>query len=114
MRLLDKNYLADAIISNRLLSICGSLVLTALLGLGLQHLTFDPDFDTFFPENHPAREMQDTFFVERDPDVVLRTHTSNVQIRLMEQKKPPLRVIIPGRVYRNETVSSKSHCFFIK
>lgn len=65
-----------------------------------------------FPENHPAREMQDTFFVERDPDVVLRTHTSNVQIRLMEQKKPPLRVIIPGRVYRNETVSSKSHCFF--
>ncbi len=65
-----------------------------------------------FPENHPAREMQDTFFVERDPDVVLRTHTSNVQIRLMEQKKPPIRVIIPGRVYRNETVSSKSHCFF--
>tara|TARA_B100000401_G_scaffold224511_1_gene151984 strand:- start:49 stop:1035 length:987 start_codon:yes stop_codon:yes gene_type:complete len=65
-----------------------------------------------FPENHHAREMQDTFFIERDPDVVLRTHTSNVQIRLMEQKKPPLRVIIPGRVYRNETVSSKSHCFF--
>ena len=65
-----------------------------------------------FPENHPAREMQDTFFVERDPDVVLRTHTSNVQIRLMEQKKTPIRVIIPGRVYRNETVSSKSHCFF--
>ena len=65
-----------------------------------------------FPENHPAREMQDTFFVEQDPDVVLRTHTSNVQIRLMEQKKPPIRVIIPGRVYRNETVSSKSHCFF--
>ena len=65
-----------------------------------------------FPENHPAREMQDTFFVERDPDVVLRTHTSNVQIRLMEKKQPPLRVIIPGRVYCNETVSSKSHCFF--
>ena len=65
-----------------------------------------------FPENHPAREMQDTFFIERDPDVVLRTHTSNVQIRLMEKKKPPIRVIIPGRVYRNETVSSKSHCFF--
>ena len=65
-----------------------------------------------FPENHPAREMQDTFFVERDPDVVLRTHTSNVQIRLMEKKQPPLRVVIPGRVYRNETVSSKSHCFF--
>ena len=65
-----------------------------------------------FPENHPAREMQDTFFISKDPDVVLRTHTSNVQIRLMESEEPPLRVIIPGRVYRNETVSAKSHCFF--
>ena len=65
-----------------------------------------------FPENHPAREMQDTFFISKDPDVVLRTHTSNVQIRLMEKEKPPMRVIIPGRVYRNETVSAKSHCFF--
>ena len=65
-----------------------------------------------FPENHPAREMQDTFFISKGPDVVLRTHTSNVQIRLMEKQKPPMRVIIPGRVYRNETVSAKSHCFF--
>lgn len=65
-----------------------------------------------FPKNHPAREMQDTFFISKDPDVVLRTHTSNVQIRLMEKQKPPIRVIIPGRVYRNETVSAKSHCFF--
>ena len=65
-----------------------------------------------FPKNHPAREMQDTFFISKDPDVVLRTHTSNVQIRLMEKQKPPMRVIIPGRVYRNETVSAKSHCFF--
>ena len=65
-----------------------------------------------FPENHPAREMQDTFFISKDPDVVLRTHTSNVQIRLMEKQKPPMRVVIPGRVYRNETVSAKSHCFF--
>ncbi|MAR85032.1 MAG: phenylalanine--tRNA ligase subunit alpha [Cytophagia bacterium] len=65
-----------------------------------------------FPKNHPAREMQDTFFISKDPDMVLRTHTSNVQIRLMEKEKPPLRVIIPGRVYRNETVSAKSHCFF--
>ena len=65
-----------------------------------------------FPENHPAREMQDTFFISKNPDVVLRTHTSNVQIRLMEKEKPPMRVIIPGRVYRNETVSAKSHCFF--
>jgi len=65
-----------------------------------------------FPKNHPAREMQDTFFISKDPDMVLRTHTSNVQIRLMEKEKPPMRVIIPGRVYRNETVSAKSHCFF--
>jgi len=65
-----------------------------------------------FPKNHPAREMQDTFFIKKNPDIVLRTHTSNVQIRLMETKEPPIRVIIPGRVYRNETVSSKSHCFF--
>ena len=65
-----------------------------------------------FPKNHPAREMQDTFFISKDPDIVLRTHTSNVQIRLMEKQKPPMRVIIPGRVYRNETVSAKSHCFF--
>ena len=65
-----------------------------------------------FPENHPAREMQDTFFISKDPDVVLRTHTSNVQIRLMENQEPPMRVVIPGRVYRNETVSAKSHCFF--
>ena len=59
MKLLDKNYLANAIIRKRLLSICGSLVLTVLLGLGLQHLTFDPDFDTFFPENHPATVLND-------------------------------------------------------
>tara|TARA_B100000989_G_scaffold252237_1_gene200411 strand:- start:5631 stop:6614 length:984 start_codon:yes stop_codon:yes gene_type:complete len=65
-----------------------------------------------FPKNHPAREMQDTFFISKNPDIVLRTHTSNVQIRLMEKEKPPLRVVIPGRVFRNETVSAKSHCFF--
>ena len=65
-----------------------------------------------FPENHPAREMQDTFFVEKDPDVLLRTHTSNVQIRLMKQQKPPIRAIMPGRVYRNEAISARAHCFF--
>ena len=65
-----------------------------------------------FPKNHPAREMQDTFFISKNPDKVLRTHTSNVQIRLMEKQKPPIRVVIPGRVYRNQTVSAKSHCFF--
>jgi phenylalanyl-tRNA synthetase alpha chain len=65
-----------------------------------------------FPENHPAREMQDTFFVARNPDSLLRTHTSNVQIRLMEKQKPPIRSIMPGRVYRNEAISARAHCFF--
>jgi phenylalanyl-tRNA synthetase alpha chain len=65
-----------------------------------------------FPENHPAREMQDTFFVEKAPDVLLRTHTSNVQIRLMKDRKPPFRAIMPGRVYRNEAISARAHCFF--
>lgn len=65
-----------------------------------------------FPPNHPAREMQDTFFVARNPDWVLRTHTSNTQIRVMENQKPPIRTICPGRVYRNETITARSHCFF--
>lgn len=65
-----------------------------------------------FPPNHPAREMQDTFFIEKNPEVLLRTHTSNVQIRLMENIKPPIRSIMPGRVYRNEAISARAHCFF--
>ncbi|MCA6078271.1 phenylalanine--tRNA ligase subunit alpha [Fulvivirga sedimenti] len=65
-----------------------------------------------FPENHPAREMQDTFFIERNPDIVLRTHTSGVQVRLMENQKPPIRSIMPGRVYRNEAISARAHCVF--
>lgn len=65
-----------------------------------------------FPENHPAREMQDTFFIERNPDTLLRTHTSNVQIRLLERQQPPVRAIMPGRVYRNEAISARAHCFF--
>lgn len=65
----------------------------------------------FAPE-HPAREMQDTFFIEKNPDIVLRTHTSNVQIRVMEKTKPPIRAIFPGRVYRNEAISARAHCFF--
>jgi phenylalanyl-tRNA synthetase alpha chain len=65
-----------------------------------------------FPENHPAREMQDTFFIEKNPDVLLRTHTSNVQVRLMKNQKPPIRSIMPGRVYRNEAISARAHCFF--
>lgn len=65
-----------------------------------------------FPENHPAREMQDTFFLSRNPDLLLRTHTSNVQIRVMEKQKPPLRMIMPGRVFRHEAISARAHCFF--
>ncbi|MDR2980312.1 MAG: phenylalanine--tRNA ligase subunit alpha [Bacteroidales bacterium] len=65
-----------------------------------------------FAEEHPARDMQDTFFIELHPDVLLRTHTSSVQVRAMETQKPPLRVICPGRVYRNEVITARSHCFF--
>lgn len=65
-----------------------------------------------FPEDHPARDMQDTFFVEQHPDIVLRTHTSSVQSRVMECSQPPIRVICPGRVYRNEAISARAHCFF--
>jgi len=81
----------------------------------------EKDFYNFtalnFPENHPAREMQDTFFIEKgkgevQDDMLLRTHTSNVQIRLMEYQKPPIRSIMPGRVYRNEAISARAHCLF--
>ena len=65
-----------------------------------------------FPEEHPARDMQDTFFIEKDPDIAMRTHTSSVQVRIMETQKPPIRIIAPGRVYRNEDISSRSHCVF--
>ncbi|WP_372944527.1 phenylalanine--tRNA ligase subunit alpha [Muriicola sp.] len=64
------------------------------------------------PEHHPARDMQDTFFIQTDPDLLLRTHTSSVQVRYMETHKPPIRTISPGRVYRNEAISARSHCFF--
>lgn len=65
-----------------------------------------------FPANHPARQMQDTYFLTEDKQHLLRTHTSNVQIRLMETQKPPYRAIMPGRVYRNEAISARAHCFF--
>lgn len=76
----------------------------------------EDDFHNFtalnFPENHPAREMQDTFFIERNPDMLLRTHTSSVQVRVMENEKPPIRTLSPGRVYRNEAISARAHCVF--
>ena len=65
----------------------------------------------FAPE-HPARDMQDTFFIEKQPDILLRTHTSSIQVRTMEHQKPPIRVICPGRVFRNEAISSRAHCIF--
>ena len=65
-----------------------------------------------FAEDHPARDMQDTFFIEAHPDIILRTHTSSVQSRVMENAEPPIRIICPGRVYRNEAISYRAHCFF--
>ncbi len=87
------------------------------MGFAVEHgPEIEDDWHNFtalnFPHDHPARDMQDTFFIERDPDVVLRTHTSNTQIRFMEKHKPPLKVVLPGRVYRNEAVSARSHYVF--
>ena len=65
-----------------------------------------------FPEEHPARDMQDTFFIDRNPDVLLRTHTSSVQVRVMKNSQPPIRTISPGRVFRNEAISARAHCIF--
>jgi phenylalanyl-tRNA synthetase alpha chain len=65
-----------------------------------------------FPPDHPARDMQDTFFIEQNPDILLRTHTSSIQVRTMEKQKPPIRVVCPGRVFRNEAISARAHCIF--
>lgn len=76
----------------------------------------EDDFHNFtalnFPEEHPARDMQDTFFIEKNPDIALRTHTSSVQVRTMENNDPPIRTIFPGRVFRNEAISARAHCIF--
>ena len=65
-----------------------------------------------FPLEHPARDMQDTFFIEKNPDILLRTHTSSIQVRTMEHQRPPIRVVCPGRVFRNEAISYRAHCIF--
>ncbi len=65
-----------------------------------------------FPPEHPARDMQDTFFIEKNPDILLRTHTSSIQVRVMQSQKPPIRVVCPGRVFRNEAISYRAHCIF--
>lgn len=76
----------------------------------------EDDFHNFsalnFPPDHPARDMQDTFFIDTEPDIALRTHTSSVQIRVMEKEKPPIRTLSPGRVFRNEAISARAHCIF--
>ncbi len=76
----------------------------------------EDDFHVFsalnFPPDHPARDMQDTFFITKNPDVLLRTHTSSIQVRTMEKQQPPIRIIAPGRVFRNEAISARAHCIF--
>ena len=100
-----------SIVRNRILEIFRRL------GFGLaEGPEIEDDWHNFtalnFPPDHPAREMQDTFFVARNPDIVLRTHTSPVQIRVLKHKQPPVRVIMPGRVYRNEAITARAHCLF--
>ena len=100
-----------SIVRNRIVSIFQRL------GFGVaEGPEIEDDWHNFtalnLPENHPARDMQDTFYVSQNPAWMLRTHTSNVQVREMEKGKLPIRIICPGRVYRNETISSRAHCFF--
>ena len=100
-----------SLIANRIISIFQRLGFAVAEGPEIED-----DWHNFtalnLPEHHPARDMQDTFYVQQNPDWLLRTHTSNIQIREKEKGKLPIRIICPGRVYRNETVSARSHCFF--
>jgi len=100
-----------SIIKNEIIDIFGHLGFTVAEGPELED-----DCHVFsalnFPQEHPARDMQDTFFIQRNPDVLLRTHTSSVQVRVMEKTQPPIRSIFPGRVFRNEAVSARAHCIF--
>ena len=100
-----------AIVKNEILAIFNKLGFTISEGPEIED-----DWHVFsslnFAEDHPARDMQDTFFIQHNPDVLLRTHTSSVQTRVMEKQEPPIRIICPGRVYRNEAISYRAHCFF--
>ena len=100
-----------SIVRNEIISIFSRLGFTVAEGPEIED-----DWHVFsalnFAADHPARDMQDTFFIQRNPDVLLRTHTSSVQSRVMEHSKPPIRIICPGRVYRNEAISARAHCFF--
>ena len=100
-----------SLVRNEIISIFSRLGFTVAEGPEIED-----DWHVFsalnFAADHPARDMQDTFFIERNPDVLLRTHTSSVQSRVMEHTQPPIRIICPGRVYRNEAISARAHCFF--
>ena len=100
-----------SIVRNEIIRIFGQIGYTVAEGPEIED-----DWHNFsalnFPPEHPARDMQDTFFIERNPDILLRTHTSSVQIRTMETEKPPIRKIFPGRVFRNEAISARAHCIF--
>ncbi len=100
-----------SIVKNEILNIFSRLGFTISEGPEIED-----DWHVFsalnFPEEHPARDMQDTFFIERHPDILLRTHTSSVQVRDMESHTPPIRLVTPGRVFRNEAISARAHCIF--
>lgn len=101
-----------SIVKNEMLRIFSSMGFTIAEGPEIED-----DWHVFeslnFPPDHPARDMQDTFFISRDPaEILLRTHTSSVQTRVMEHAQPPIRIVCPGRVYRNEAISARAHCFF--
>jgi phenylalanyl-tRNA synthetase alpha chain len=99
------------IVRNRMIEIFSRIGFTVAEGPEIEDDWHNFSALNFAPE-HPARDMQDTFFIEKDPDIILRTHTSSVQVRVMEQTQPPIRMIFPGRVYRNEAISARAHCFF--
>jgi len=100
-----------SIVRNKIIDIFARIGFTVSEGPEIED-----DFHNFtalnFPEEHPARDMQDTFFIEKNPDLALRTHTSSVQVRVMENSKLPIRTISPGRVFRNEAISARAHCIF--
>lgn len=100
-----------SVVKNEIISIFSRLGFTIAEGSEVED-----DWHVFsslnFAADHPARDMQDTFFIKRNPEVLLRTHTSSVQSRVMEKTQPPIRIICPGRVYRNEAISARAHCFF--
>jgi len=100
-----------SIVQNQIVDIFGRIGFSVTVGPEIED-----DWHNFsalnFPPEHPARDMQDTFFIARDPEILLRTHTSSVQIRTMEKTPPPIRMIFPGRVFRNEAISARAHCIF--